>query len=66
MQRVHEGLQQVPQAQLAVISSDVCVFVCVCATCPQATAAVTRALQESSMGLNPDVEGTIIRVPVPK
>ncbi|KAK7120248.1 hypothetical protein R3I94_020298 [Phoxinus phoxinus] len=32
---------------------------------PEATAAVTRALQDSSMGLNPDVEGTIIRVPVP-
>ncbi|XP_050977054.1 ribosome-recycling factor, mitochondrial [Labeo rohita] len=33
---------------------------------PEATAAVTRALQDSSMGLNPEVEGTIIRVPVPK
>lgn len=33
---------------------------------PEATAAVTRALQESSMGLNPEVEGTIIRVPIPK
>ncbi|XP_058644488.1 ribosome-recycling factor, mitochondrial isoform X1 [Onychostoma macrolepis] len=33
---------------------------------PEAMATVTRALQESSMGLNPEVEGTIIRVPVPK
>ncbi|XP_035391308.1 ribosome-recycling factor, mitochondrial isoform X2 [Electrophorus electricus] len=33
---------------------------------PEATAAVTRALQESSMKLNPEVEGTIIRVPIPK
>ncbi len=40
--------------------------VCVCVMCPQAMAAVTRALQESSMGLNPEVEGTIIRVPVPR
>uniref|UniRef100_A0A673NA60 Ribosome-recycling factor, mitochondrial n=1 Tax=Sinocyclocheilus rhinocerous TaxID=307959 RepID=A0A673NA60_9TELE len=31
-----------------------------------AMAAVTRALQDSSMGLNPEVEGTIIRVPVPR
>uniref|UniRef100_A0A8C2FZW9 Ribosome-recycling factor, mitochondrial n=1 Tax=Cyprinus carpio TaxID=7962 RepID=A0A8C2FZW9_CYPCA len=57
---------QVPQTQLSVISSDVCVCVCVCAMCPQAMTAVTRALQDSSMGLNPEVEGTIIRVPVPK
>lgn len=64
MQRVCEGLQQVLQTQLSVISSDVCV--CVCAMCPQAMTAVTRALQDSSMGLNPEVEGTIIRVPVPK
>ncbi|XP_016141456.1 ribosome-recycling factor, mitochondrial-like isoform X2 [Sinocyclocheilus grahami] len=33
---------------------------------PEATAAVTHALQDSSIGLNPEVEGTIIRVPVPK
>ncbi|KAL6472758.1 hypothetical protein MHYP_G00189460 [Metynnis hypsauchen] len=33
---------------------------------PEATAAATRALQESSMKLNPEVEGTIIRVPIPK
>ncbi|XP_051971906.1 ribosome-recycling factor, mitochondrial-like [Xyrauchen texanus] len=33
---------------------------------PEAMAAVTRALQDSSMGLNPEVEGTIIRVPIPK
>ncbi len=70
MQRVCESLQQVQQAQLAVIRSDVCacacVCVCVCVMCPQAMEAVTRALQDSSMGLNPEVEGTIIRVPVPK
>lgn len=34
--------------------------------CPQATAAATRALRESSMNLNPEVDGTIIKVPVPK
>uniref|UniRef100_A0A673NGV3 Ribosome-recycling factor, mitochondrial n=1 Tax=Sinocyclocheilus rhinocerous TaxID=307959 RepID=A0A673NGV3_9TELE len=34
--------------------------------CSGAMAAVTRALQDSSMGLNPEVEGTIIRVPVPR
>lgn len=33
---------------------------------PQATAAATRALRESSMNLNPEVDGTIIKVPVPK
>ncbi|XP_067106647.1 ribosome-recycling factor, mitochondrial [Osmerus mordax] len=33
---------------------------------PEATAAATRALRESSMKLNPEVEGTIIRVPIPK
>ncbi|KAI7793311.1 ribosome-recycling factor, mitochondrial [Triplophysa rosa] len=33
---------------------------------PEATAAVIRAIQESSMGLNPEVEGTIIRVPIPR
>ncbi|XP_072514452.1 ribosome-recycling factor, mitochondrial [Salminus brasiliensis] len=33
---------------------------------PEATAAATQALRESSMMLNPEVEGTIIRVPVPK
>lgn len=33
---------------------------------PEATAAATRALRESSMKLNPEVEGSIIRVPVPK
>ncbi|KAK3550024.1 hypothetical protein QTP86_018644 [Hemibagrus guttatus] len=36
------------------------------ASYPEATAAATRALQESSMKLNPEVEGTIIRVPIPK
>ncbi|XP_036973155.1 ribosome-recycling factor, mitochondrial [Acanthopagrus latus] len=33
---------------------------------PEATAAAARALSESSMNLNPEVDGTIIKVPVPK
>ncbi|XP_029693216.1 ribosome-recycling factor, mitochondrial isoform X2 [Takifugu rubripes] len=33
---------------------------------PEATAAATLALRESSMNLNPEVEGTVIRVPIPK
>ncbi|XP_060916678.1 ribosome-recycling factor, mitochondrial [Labrus mixtus] len=33
---------------------------------PEATVAATRALRESSMNLNPEVDGTIIKVPVPK
>ncbi|XP_061603397.1 ribosome-recycling factor, mitochondrial isoform X1 [Phyllopteryx taeniolatus] len=33
---------------------------------PEATSAAARALRESSMNLNPDVDGTIIKVPVPK
>ncbi|KAJ8260531.1 hypothetical protein COCON_G00162540 [Conger conger] len=33
---------------------------------PEATAAAAQALRDSSMRLNPDVEGTIIRVPIPK
>ncbi|XP_029024882.1 ribosome-recycling factor, mitochondrial [Betta splendens] len=33
---------------------------------PEATAAATRALREGSMNLNPEVDGTIIKVPVPK
>ncbi|XP_022617855.1 ribosome-recycling factor, mitochondrial isoform X1 [Seriola dumerili] len=33
---------------------------------PEATAAATRALRESSMNLNPEVDGTIIRVPIPR
>lgn len=33
---------------------------------PEATAAATRALRESSMNLNPDVDGTIIKVAVPQ
>ncbi|KAM7369100.1 hypothetical protein PAMP_013397 [Pampus punctatissimus] len=33
---------------------------------PEATAAATRALKESSMNLNPEVDGTIIKVPIPK
>ncbi|XP_012676649.2 ribosome-recycling factor, mitochondrial [Clupea harengus] len=32
---------------------------------PEATAAATSALRESSMKLNPEVEGSIIRVPIP-
>ncbi|XP_040013142.1 ribosome-recycling factor, mitochondrial [Xiphias gladius] len=33
---------------------------------PEATTAATHALRESSMNLNPEVDGTIIKVPVPK
>ncbi|XP_030598730.1 ribosome-recycling factor, mitochondrial isoform X1 [Archocentrus centrarchus] len=33
---------------------------------PEATAAATRALRESGMNLNPEVDGMIIKVPVPK
>lgn len=33
---------------------------------PEATAAATRALRESSMNLDPEVDGTIIKVPIPK
>lgn len=33
---------------------------------PEITAAAARALRESSMNLNPEVDGTIIKVPVPK
>ncbi|KAF3702132.1 Ribosome-recycling factor, mitochondrial [Channa argus] len=33
---------------------------------PEATAAATRALRESSMNLNPEVDGMIIKVPIPK
>lgn len=33
---------------------------------PEATGAATRALRESSMNLNPEADGTIIKVPVPK
>lgn len=33
---------------------------------PEATAAAARALRESSMNLNPEADGTIIKVPIPK
>ncbi|KAJ8401985.1 hypothetical protein AAFF_G00375660 [Aldrovandia affinis] len=33
---------------------------------PEATVAAAQALRESSMKLNPEVEGAIIRVPIPK
>ncbi|XP_018525929.1 ribosome-recycling factor, mitochondrial [Lates calcarifer] len=33
---------------------------------PEATAAATSALRESGMNLNPEVDGTIIKVPIPK
>ncbi|XP_029371727.1 ribosome-recycling factor, mitochondrial [Echeneis naucrates] len=33
---------------------------------PEAVPAATRALRESSMNLNPEVDGAIIKVPVPK
>ncbi|KAK7896270.1 hypothetical protein WMY93_021595 [Mugilogobius chulae] len=32
---------------------------------PEATAAATRALRESSMNLNPEADGNLIKVPVP-
>ncbi|NXQ85977.1 RRFM protein, partial [Nyctibius grandis] len=33
---------------------------------PESTAAAVKAIRESGMNLNPEVDGTIIRVPVPK
>ncbi|NWT61156.1 RRFM protein, partial [Erythrocercus mccallii] len=33
---------------------------------PESTAAAARAIRESGMNLNPEVDGTVIRVPVPK
>ncbi|KFP74214.1 PREDICTED: ribosome-recycling factor, mitochondrial [Acanthisitta chloris] len=33
---------------------------------PESTAAATKAIRESGMNLNPEVDGTVIRVPVPK
>ncbi|KAF6725881.1 Ribosome-recycling factor, mitochondrial [Oryzias melastigma] len=33
---------------------------------PEAVTAATRALRECSMNLNPEVDGTIIKVPIPK
>ncbi|NXG58263.1 RRFM protein, partial [Hemiprocne comata] len=33
---------------------------------PESTAAATKAIRESGMNLNPEVDGTIIRVPIPK
>ncbi|CAL9683755.1 unnamed protein product [Knipowitschia caucasica] len=33
---------------------------------PEETAAATRAIRESSMNLNPEADGTVIKVPVPK
>lgn len=33
---------------------------------PEATAAAARALRQSSMNLNPEADGTVIKVPVPK
>lgn len=33
---------------------------------PEATAAATHALRESSMNLNPEVDGTVIKIPIPK
>ncbi|XP_051893042.1 ribosome-recycling factor, mitochondrial isoform X2 [Pristis pectinata] len=33
---------------------------------PEATVAVTEAIRESGMNLNPEVDGTLIRVPIPK
>uniref|UniRef100_A0A8D1MK20 Ribosome-recycling factor, mitochondrial n=1 Tax=Sus scrofa TaxID=9823 RepID=A0A8D1MK20_PIG len=36
------------------------------ASFPECTAAAIKAIRESGMNLNPDVEGTLIRVPIPK
>ncbi|XP_065504755.1 ribosome-recycling factor, mitochondrial isoform X2 [Caloenas nicobarica] len=36
------------------------------ASFPESTAAATKAIRESGMNLNPEADGTIIRVPVPK
>ncbi|XP_051492622.1 ribosome-recycling factor, mitochondrial isoform X2 [Apus apus] len=36
------------------------------ASFPESTAAATKAIRESGMNLNPEVDGTIIRVPIPK
>ncbi|XP_053817846.1 ribosome-recycling factor, mitochondrial isoform X4 [Vidua chalybeata] len=33
---------------------------------PESTAAAAKAIRESGMNLNPEVDGTVIRVPVPK
>ncbi|XP_048414921.1 ribosome-recycling factor, mitochondrial [Stegostoma tigrinum] len=33
---------------------------------PEATMAATKAIRESGMNLNPEVDGTLIRVPIPK
>ncbi|KAK6315624.1 hypothetical protein J4Q44_G00131480 [Coregonus suidteri] len=55
-------LQPQSKPQLAVIRSRSNV----CLMCPQAMAAATRVLCESSMKLNPEVDGTINRVPIPK
>ncbi|NXN91022.1 RRFM protein, partial [Rhinopomastus cyanomelas] len=36
------------------------------ASFPESTAAAARAVRESGMNLNPEVDGTVIRVPVPR
>ncbi|KAM6316102.1 RRFM protein, partial [Podargus strigoides] len=36
------------------------------ASFPESTAAATKAIRESGMNLNPEVDGTMIRVPIPK
>ncbi|XP_034350378.1 ribosome-recycling factor, mitochondrial isoform X2 [Arvicanthis niloticus] len=36
------------------------------ASFPECTAAAIKAIRESGMNLNPEVEGTLIRVPIPK
>ncbi|XP_058843052.1 ribosome-recycling factor, mitochondrial-like isoform X2 [Acipenser ruthenus] len=33
---------------------------------PEATAAASKAIRESGMNLNPEVDGTLVRVPIPK
>ncbi|XP_076999046.1 ribosome-recycling factor, mitochondrial isoform X4 [Tamandua tetradactyla] len=36
------------------------------ASFPECTAAAIKAIRESGMNLNPEVEGTLVRVPIPK
>ncbi|KAM7393014.1 hypothetical protein PAMA_007909 [Pampus argenteus] len=56
-----------PLNQLGQISMKSSQFIMVnMSSFPEATVAATRALKESSMNLNPEVDGTIIKVPIPK
>lgn len=56
-----------PLNQLGQISMKSPLFIMVnMSSFPEATAAAARSLRESSMNLNPEVDGNIIKVPVPK